>query len=156
MDFKEITLFGKHLRVYECGKILVKRCNRDEYYEKKCYIRNGYSMLKLTHGYKQKNYKVHRLVAFAFLGLDLDNPKIIIDHINRNITDNCVSNLRQVTQQQNLFNKNAKGYYWKKASQNWRALIGIDGKSIYLGSFDLEEDARQAYLNAKEKYHVIQ
>jgi hypothetical protein len=155
-DFKEIELFGNHLRVYPCGKILVRRFNRNEYYEKKCFIRNGYRFLPLYYEKIRKNYRVHRIIAYAFLGFDIENPKIKIDHINRNTTDNFVSNLRQVTQQQNMFNRNAKGYCWDKASQKWRAEIMIDGKSIHLGTFEKEDDARHAYLNAKEKYHVIQ
>ena len=155
MDFKEIELFGKQLRVYPCGKILVKRCNRNEYYEKKCYIRGGYIELPLYYEKTQKSYRVHRIVAFAFLGLDIDNPKIKIDHINRNTTDNYVSNLRMVTHQQNQFNRNAKGYTWNKQNQKWLSQIIIDGKPIYLGYFDLEDDARNAYLIAKEKYHII-
>jgi hypothetical protein len=155
-DFKEIELFGNHLRVYECGDILVKRFNRDEYYEKKCYIRGGYKQLKLSYEKKQKSYKVHRIISYAFLGLDIDNPKIKIDHIDRDRLNNKLSNLRQVTNQQNCFNRTAKGYSWFKRDNKWSAHIKLDGKKIHLGYFDLEEDARQSYLNAKEKYHVIQ
>jgi len=35
------------------------------------------------------------------------------------------------------------------------AQICIGGKSIFLGVFIEEEDARQAYLDAKEIYHSI-
>ena len=34
-------------------------------------------------------------------------------------------------------------------------MIRINGKQTHLGLFDTESDARQAYLNAKEKYHAI-
>ena len=155
MDFRDIEIFNRKLRVYSNGDILVKRFNHDAYYEKKCYIRNGYILLQLTHEKIQKNYKVHRIVAFAYLGLDINNPKIKIDHIDRNTLNNCVSNLRMVSNQQNMFNTKAKGYYWFKASQKWRACLMIDGKQIHLGLFELEEDARNAYLIAKEKHHII-
>ena len=155
MEFRDIELFQRKLRVYECGPILVKRCNRDEYYEMKYGIRKGYRHLQLYYEKKYKTYKVHRVVAFAFLGLDINNPKIQIDHIDRDKLNNCVSNLRLVTNQQNMFNTNAKGYYWNKQHHKWHSSIRLDGKQINLGYFDLEDDARQAYLIAKEKHHII-
>ena len=34
--------------------------------------------------------------------------------------------------------------------------IKVEGKHIWLGRYDTEEEARAAYLAAKEKYHVIE
>jgi hypothetical protein len=80
----------------------------------------------------------------------------VLDHINKNKKDNRISNLRIVTNQQNTFNTNAKGYsYQKDAKRKWRSEIMVDGKSIYLGRFYTEEEAREAYLEAKKKYHII-
>lgn len=57
------------------------------------------------HGYKQvdlkgKQYKIHRLVALAFL----DNPNNLpqVDHIDENKKNNDVSNLRWVTASENI------------------------------------------------------
>jgi hypothetical protein len=52
-----------------------------------------------------------------------------------------------------MFNTNAKGY--TKRKNKWIAQIKLDYKNIYLGSYNTEEEARQAYLLAKEKYHII-
>lgn len=46
-----------------------------------------------------------------------------------------------------------KGYSWKKCAGKWVANIGVDYKTIHLGSFTEEEDAKQAYLEAKRNYH---
>jgi hypothetical protein len=97
----------------------------------------------------------HRIIASVFLGLDIDNPTIFIDHINHDKINNCVDNLRLVSNQQNQFNTNAKGYSWHKSSQKYRAKIRLNGKDIHLGYYNNEEDARQSYLNAKPKYHII-
>jgi len=40
-----------------------------------------------------KPKKIHRLVAAAFLGLDLLNPRFVAHHIDRNTLNNNVSNL---------------------------------------------------------------
>ncbi len=97
----------------------------------------------------------HRIIAKAFLGLDIADLKVPIDHINRIKTDNRLVNLRLSTHQKNRFNTDAKGYCWDKHNNKWHALIKLDGKSKSLGSFVEKEDARQAYLNAKPIYHVI-
>jgi hypothetical protein len=78
-----------------------------------------------------------------------------IDHININSIDNRIENLRVVTNQQNQWNRNAKGYYWHKAKKKWHAKIKINCKDKSLGLFDKEEDAAIAYLNAKEVYHKM-
>lgn len=78
-----------------------------------------------------------------------------IDHINGIKDDNRLCNLRSVTLQQNQWNTKTKGYCWDKKYNKWRSQIKMNYKQIHLGYFDNEEDARQAYLEAKEKYHII-
>ena len=39
--------------------------------------------------------------------------------------------------------------------KKWCAQIKINKKKKHIGYFDNEEDARNAYLEAKAKYHVI-
>ena len=79
----------------------------------------------------------------------------MIDHINRIKTDNRISNLRNVNNQKNTFNTDAKGYSWHKRLNKWRSYICIDYKQIHLGYFNSKEEAIQTYLDAKEKYHII-
>ena len=156
MTFKIIELFNNTLKVFEDGKVLVKKQrnpNKDEFYEKKISNVKGYLRLQLVHKKKQKNYFIHRLVAFAFLELDIENQKQVIDHQDRNPLNNFVSNLRIVTQQQNQFNRNANGY--SRHRGKWQSQIKLDGKKIHLGLFDNEADASKAYQDAKLVYHII-
>ena len=156
MTHKIIELFGNTLKVFEDGKVLVKRFNRDEYYEKKCgKHKDGYLQLGLTHKGKRKTYLVHRIIAYTFLNLDIENKKSQVDHKDRNRLNNVVSNLHIVTHQQNQFNTNAKGYSWHKLAKKWRAQIRIDGKNKHLGLFEKEEDAKQVYEDAKLIHHII-
>lgn len=102
---------------------------------------------------KAKAYLVHRLVWNAFVG---EIPEgFELDHIDRNRLNNSLSNLRLVTRQQNKFNTAAKGYCYNKSAKKWVAFIGINREQKYLGCFKTEEEARSAYLAAKEIYHVI-
>jgi hypothetical protein len=79
-----------------------------------------------------------------------------IDHINGIRDDNRICNLRAVSRQQNNWNlTKAKGYSWDKNNNKWLSQLRLNGKSIHLGRFDTEDEARKAYLIAKEKYHII-
>ncbi len=112
---------------------------------------HGYSLVVLSKDGKRKSRNVHRLVAQAFLPDFCEDLQV--DHIDRDRTNNNLSNLRMVTRQQNAFNQGAKGYYWHKVNQKWLTQICKDGKLHHLGYFLKEEDAHQAYLDAKEIYH---
>ena len=121
------------------------------------YLRSGFyfEKRKQTHIYK------HRLVFFAY-NQDFDifrrsRTENMIDHVNGNPSNNSIENLRLVTNQQNNFNRTtAKGYCWHKKAKKWKSEIRIDGKkNKYLGLFETEEEAREAYLKAKPLFHII-
>jgi len=52
-------------------------------------------------------------------------------------------------------NTNAKGYHYNKKNDKWVASISVNHKTIYLGSFNSSEEAKEAYLNAKKYYHNL-
>lgn len=113
---------------------------------------NGYIYISLTVDRKTKNLASHQFAWYCVHKECVEQ----LDHINGVKTDNRICNLRAVTNQQNQWNRiKAKGYSWFKRDSKWRAAIKINKKDIYLGCFNTEEEARQAYLNAKEIYHVI-
>lgn len=87
-------------------------------------------------------------------------PKECVDHINGDGLDNRRTNLRCCTNQQNQFNQKprrgkgaAKGTFFVKEMNRWRAYIYKDYKKINLGYFDTEEDAGKAYDAASVKLH---
>jgi hypothetical protein len=111
----------------------------------------GYLVGGVSINKKNYRFKAHQFVYFVV------NNKLpdIIDHINGDITDNRISNLRTSTFQLNRFNTSkTKGYYFNKKRKKFQSHIKIDGSSTYLGVFDNEDDARKAYLNAKKIYHI--
>ena len=91
---------------------------------------------------------MHRMIMNTPDGMETD-------HIDRNGLNNQRDNLRIVTNQQNQFNKNAKGYCFHKLTQKFQAQIRLNGKKIHLGLFETEFEAHAAYLKAKKIHHVI-
>ena len=117
--------------------------------------RDGYKYININY----KKIQLHRVIYYAHnKGWDIhdiskDNK---IDHIDGNIANNNISNLRVVTAQQNQFNRHtAKGYYLCKTTNRWQAEIALNRKNIHLGRFDTEEEAHNAYLEAKKIYHIM-
>ena len=74
---------------------------------------------------------------------------MVIDHINRDKTDNRMENLRLTTKEGNNYNriKEAKGCYFNKGNGRWMARIG----TRYLGYYDSEQAATAAYLIERDK-----
>jgi hypothetical protein len=113
-----------------------------------CLNGRGYLHLNLD-----RRFLLCHRVVWAILKRE-DPLELQIDHINENKQDNKIANLRKVTNRQNKCNqKGAKGYYFHKRHKKWDALINVNGKKKHLGYFDTEQQAREAYLRAKEKLH---
>jgi hypothetical protein len=112
----------------------------------------GYVSISTKFKNKQLRLRVHQFGWYYIYGEIVEQ----IDHINGVKDDNRICNLRSVTNQQNQWNrKTAKGYYFNKEKNKWQSNIRVNNKTIYLGRYNTEEDARAAYLAAKEKYHKI-
>ena len=147
---KFIEINGVKLCVFTNGHIYRVMPNGDMKYNKGTNS-NGYLRIVINN----KSYFHHRIIYYAFKGFDIENISIEIDHINRIRNDNIIENLRTATSQQNHFNMTAKGYSWNKHIKKWESYIKVNGKKTNLGYFENEKDARNAYLTAKEKYHII-
>lgn len=103
-----------------------------------------------------KNNKNNKTVLMQYI---INPSDKILDHKNRNKMDNRKKNLRECSQQNNLFNtsksgRNKSGVIGVRLNQNnkWEAQIGFQGKHYYLGSFDNFDDAVKVRLQAEKKY----
>lgn len=109
---------------------------------------------KVTFCIKNKYYEVlgHR---FAWYYTHKELPEYI-DHIDRNGFNNLLNNLRSVTNAQNAWNVEAKGYYFNKEKKKYQVQICVNNVFKYIGRFDTEKEAKIAYIKAKEVYHKIE
>lgn len=78
-------------------------------------------------------------------------PDAVVDHIDRDRMNNTSANLRIVTARENAQNKGAitgtyRGVYKHSRGKKWVATASADGKSVYLGLHDTEEEAAAASL----------
>lgn len=80
---------------------------------------------------------------------------LYIDHINGDISDNRIQNLRVVTPEINSLNKlRAKGCI--KKGNNYIARVTLKNKLAFYKSFKTEEEARNAYEIEKKKIiHIL-
>lgn len=96
----------------------------------------------------------HRIIWYIMTG---DWPSNQIDHINGIRDDNRWCNLREVTNQQNQFNRivrkdsstGVKGVYPR--GNRFRASIFHNWKEKHLGYFDTIEEASEAYNKAADE-----
>lgn len=118
---------------------------------------NKYEVLSLRKDNQRKTFYISRLVAQNFIA----NPenKKLVDHIDRNTSNNHISNLRWATLAENLANQLSrkgtaskyKGVCFFKKQKKWVARIGINDKHKYLGSFTCEKEAALAYNKAAKE-----
>ena len=115
--------------------------------------KNGYLRVGLNKEGCQKGFKIHQLVAMAFLDHKPCGMKLVINHINHINTDNRVENLEITTQRENTnkkhINSSSKyvGVFWNKNINRWDSRINIKGKLYYLGKYKTEYEAHLAYQN---------
>ena len=145
-DFEtyEVSNLG-NVRNVKTGRIMKTNVNKDGYY--RLNIRND----------EVCKFFIHRLVAQTFI----QNPenKPLIDHIDGNVKNNHVSNLRWATHSENGINKkmnpkNKTGYTGVKFDKRYNkyvSQISYNNKHYYLGSFDKLEDALNARLLKSEE-----
>lgn len=89
---------------------------------------------------------IHQLVCRAFN--PNPNPDVLteVDHIDRNKTNNCSSNLRWVSRSENLMNRKGYSNTGKKFITfiNNKYILQLNGSSVYCKQFKSLEEALNA------------
>jgi hypothetical protein len=107
-------------------------------------VKPGYIVIKLFH---QRHF-AHRLAWLYSYGC----WPSMIDHIDRQKSNNSLSNLREATPSQNGLNRISKGYCYDRREKRFRVSLEFEKKVIWIGYFDTTEAAEAAYWEAHAKY----
>jgi hypothetical protein len=105
-----------------------------------------------------KAYKAHRL---AWLYMTGSFPISMIDHKNRNKSDNSWGNLREADRNQNQWNaevrtdnkSGVKGVHFCTTWNRWIASIRANGVRKHLGRFETKEEAQQTVIKYRSGFH---
>lgn len=122
------------------------------------FTKNGYAYCQISSDGKRTLVGMHHFV------LGGTQEGYVVDHVNRDKSDNRICNLRLVTKSQNMMNSTCsanyvnkyskfKGVTYDKQRDKWTAKIKINGKTINLGRFSTEQKAAKVYnLHAKKLF----
>lgn len=142
--------------VYYNDKVRCHRNGQVERYWKKDWqiVKNnnnhitGYNYITIN----KKLIGRHKIIAYCFLGLDnIVMNKKVIDHIDNDKSNNAADNLRISNVNVNQQNITIiKGYSFNKRRNKYEATIVINYNTFHLGYYDNEEEAHNAYLEAKK------
>ena len=126
------------------------RSNRKMKLLKLCLDTSGRPFVNIYNKKGRLTRQIARLIAIAFIPNPTNLP--IIDHINRNVLDNRIENLRWCSWSENNFNRiqplgktsKYKGVSLSREG-NWRAVIKVNSKTNSLGTFKTELEGAKAY-----------
>lgn len=118
--------------------------NKRKQFMKLSLNKRGYCVVSLNIGSAKKEYRVHRLVALAFIPNPENKPTV--DHINRNKLDNRAENLRWSTYKEQNLNREpgtisrAMRVLASELSKSVE-MRAADNHSVLLATFDSMSDA---------------
>ena len=95
----EIQNYPNYL-IYIDGRVQNKKTKR--FLKQQLNKQNGYYKVQLYKNSKKKNFEIHRLLALHYI--QLVDGKDFVDHIDRNKTNNDISNLGWVNNTENQLN----------------------------------------------------
>jgi hypothetical protein len=148
-SFKFIKGYEKYM-ISDLGRVFSIKSHK---FLKPCVDGDGYYIIGLYNNGIRKFFKIHRLVGLHFL----ENPenKKCIDHINGNIKDNTINNLRWASISENnqnskISNRNTsgvKGVSFIKSKKKYLVRIVINNKRKHIGYYKTLEQATIARQN---------
>ena len=126
---------------FKRGSSKVMKLAKDKY---------GYLRVGLMKNGKEKKFRVHQLVATAFLNHKIDGHNICVDHVNNIKSDNRVENLQLLSNRDNInksINSKYAGVSYYKSLNKFRARTKANGKYIHIGYYSSQIEASNAYSN---------
>lgn len=118
---------------------------------------SGYASRSVRDAGSKRILYLHRAITAAPAGRE-------VDHANGDKLDNRRANLRVCTASENQRNKRKpaefrgapvsspyKGVWWSESNRGWCAMIRVNRKRIYLGTFASDIEAAAAYDRVAER-----
>lgn len=128
------------------------------------YINSDGYVVRNTERHHGRRIKVrlHRIIMRRVLGRELERWELV-DHTDRDVLNNCRSNLRLCNNSENQFNRDLpghnktgfKGVSWnthRAGPRPYQACITVGRRKVYLGSYADARDAARAYDEAARHY----
>lgn len=114
---------------------------------------NGYPTVKLVLDGKRMRHRIHLLVWDTFGNGMRDGKRVVVDHIDADKTNCHISNLQLLSGRENIIKAKKRierltGAYFN--GNVWFSQIRIKGCCKYLGTFNSEKEAHNAYMKEKE------
>ena len=147
---------GRDTKDYALWKNMLQRCYSDSAYQKK---RPTYKDCEVSENFKSYEYFYewcHNQIGFDVKGFDLDKDLLVKG--NKVYSENtCVFIPKEInsvlTKCTASRGKHLIGVYWSKTANAFKATVRINkGKPEYLGYFNTELEAFNAYKQAKESF----
>ena len=158
--WKSIPGFEGIYEVSNLGSIKSLKFNKEKIL--KTYESNGYRKIDLWLDKHKRKYYVHRLVASAFLNLDLNDEISIVNHIDGIKNNNNLNNLEIVTTAENVAdglkrksNSELSQFITYVDSQKWIAKYKVNEIDIFLGEFTSLKESLIALEAAKLVSNIL-
>ena len=140
---------------YGTFEVLVDDEDYDQIIQYNWHIGRQKSKFRVERNHKAGIRRLHRFI------LNISDPSIQVDHIDRNPLNNQKNNLRIVSVTENnrniaLSKRNTSGYKgvsWHKTANKWTVRIHYNGKYHSCGLYDNVKDAARAYNEKALEYY---
>ena len=124
-------------------------------------VQKGYRRTTLRGDGICGKFMFSQIIAMTFLGHKPNGTTLVVDHVNGDMSDDRVDNLRIVSHRANSttcfrsnkgsFSSEYIGVHWHKKVSKWRTQIQHNGANVHLGYYDTEVEASNAYQLALSK-----
>ena len=149
-EFRTVLKYPAY-KVSNLGRVLNTKTGNLIGYKNSC----GYKCIDIS----GKQVRVHQLVIDEFSNYrGFNKEELVIDHINRDKTDNNINNLRVVTAKENSrntksFNEKRKGCVYLTRCNTYQALVTFKGKR-YIKSFKTKKEAQRFIDEKNEEFNL--
>lgn len=141
-EFKQKVSNGIEVKRYALPKILSQS-----------YTVEGYLVVTLLKDRKAKQYKVHRIIADAFIPNPENKP--VINHINGVKDDNRLENLEWVTVKENTQHAHSTGLCGRNGKSKFVARLNEDGSIAEVFESGLKAASCYGHYNSSSNLHKV-